>query len=393
MPAPPLSAKSHPYNPCPSHNPHLRNRIADRYGHWSPLASLTGVILMWVVVAVVSYRHVLLDLIHQWQTNPSYSHGILVIPLAVWLLWHRRATCPHRAARPWLAGVGVYAVGPSRPVDRRVLSFSGHGRWSIPIWLSGFIGLAWGRPTLVWSLPSVVFLPFMIPIPFQLELLGNQFMQWSSAWCSCYLLGLTSTFAVTDGSALMMPSGRIGISAACSGLRMTVAIAALGYLLAFVQGGRTKRLLTLALLVVPAAIFSNAVRIAVIAWAMHSYQVPSLAGLDPRCRRLVGAANVSRSIACRQCAAPARTRASGGRECESRPAQSASTAQADSQSRIVCTNTENSGTTCWAHRVRGVHRSALSGSTRQSSTRSILAEAQDYDATGNGNVPRTAIRT
>ena len=237
----------------------------------------SGVILVWVVMAVASYRHVLRDLIHQWQTNTSYSHGILVIPLAVWLLWHRRATRPAPAARPWLAGVGVLLSAHLALWFGEVFHFPAVGRWSIPIWLSGFIGLAWGRPMLVWSLPSVVFLAFMIPIPFQLELLGNQFMQGASAWCSCYLLGLTSIFAVTDGSALMMPSGRIGISAACSGLRMTVAIAALGYLLAFVQAGRTKRLVTMALLVVPAAIFSNAVRIAVMAWAMHSYQLPSLA--------------------------------------------------------------------------------------------------------------------
>ncbi|MEO2028570.1 MAG: archaeosortase/exosortase family protein [Fuerstiella sp.] len=162
------------------------------------------------------------------------------------------------------------------------------------------IGLMWGRRVLIWSLPGVCFLAFMIPVPFQLEMLANESLQWASAWCSCFLLGLTSTFAATDGYTLRMAAGQVGITADCSGLRMTVAIAALCYVITFLNqhqsGGvrwtasvdatPTRRssdslqsmalhLCAMMLLVIPAAIVANAARIAVMALVLSRYRVES----------------------------------------------------------------------------------------------------------------------
>lgn len=282
---------------------------------------LPYVIIVWSALAVYCYRHVIGDLFHQWRINASFSHGPLVIPIAIWLLWHRRSSLPE-TKKPWPAALGLLVAAHTLLWLGNYYHVPALERWTIPLWLSGVVGLLWGRHVLAWSLPGICFLGFMIPIPFQLEILVSQALQWSSAWCSCYLLGLTSTVAVTDGYTLRMATGQVGITADCSGLRMTVAMAALGYVIVFVNCRRRRagrsynlpdavrrshnrptefcgeedcsdeaisarsaglasrsriaQLCWTALLLVPAAVLANAMRIALMALAVDRYQLNSV---------------------------------------------------------------------------------------------------------------------
>jgi exosortase len=245
-------------------------------------------IILWSGLAMYSYRHVIGDLLDQWQIHPSYSHGPIVIPIAIWLLWHRRSSRPD-VAQPWIAGIGLLLAAHILLWLGGYFYLPAIQRWTIPLWLCGMIGLVWGRGVLSWSLPGVCFLAFMIPVPYQLEMVANQTLQWASAWCSCFLLGLSSTIAVTDGYTIRMETGRVGITSDCSGLRMTVAIAALSYVITFLNHQRLRRdrsgglaslglplhLAAMMLLVIPTAILANAARIAVMAFVVDRYQQES----------------------------------------------------------------------------------------------------------------------
>ncbi len=245
-------------------------------------------ILAWVALALCSYRQVLGHLFQQWQSNTSYSHGPVVLPIAIWLLWQRRSTLP-AIGKPWGPGLAVLLAAQG------LLWLGGYFHlptlqcWTLPLYLGGMVALLAGRGVLVWSLPAIGFLGFMIPLPFQLEMLASQSLQWMSAWCSCYLLSLTSTFAVTDGYTLMMATGGVGITRDCSGLRLTVAVVALGTVITFLSRSRSGRdqgpgkpgwgvawdLAAVMLLALPAAIVANATRISAVAFVADRYQTES----------------------------------------------------------------------------------------------------------------------
>src|SRR6476469_608955 len=79
----------------PLHEPgHLRQvdlaRSVDRSVPTSKLV-MGGI---WLVVVVWAYWPLLLELIATWQREPDYSHGFLVIPLALAFLWIRRGNYP-----------------------------------------------------------------------------------------------------------------------------------------------------------------------------------------------------------------------------------------------------------------------------------------------------------
>ncbi|WP_182864768.1 archaeosortase/exosortase family protein [Rhodopirellula sp. JC639] len=254
-------------------------------------------VLVWGALAWCSYRHVVGDLVGQWRLNASYSHGPIVLPIAIWLLWMRRSSMPS-VQKPWLGALALLVAAHCLLWLGGYFYLPALERWSLPLALSAMIGLLAGRPMLRWSLPGVCFLAFMIPLPFQLEMLATQCLQSASAWGGCYLLGLTQTFAITDGYTVTTASGGVGITKDCSGLRMTVAVAALGYVITVlsqrVRGrerapGRARgrwqsvghaavEFGTVMLAVVPVAIVANAARIAIVAWVADRYQDDATTG-------------------------------------------------------------------------------------------------------------------
>lgn len=216
------------------------------------------------------------DLAQQWHSNPSYSHVALAVPMSLWLLWHRRSYLP-KISNPWGPGFVLLMFAHCMLAAGDYFYLPALQRWSIPVWLCGMIGVCWGRNILLWSLPSVEVLVFVLPLPFQMETAANEFLQSSSAWSSCYLLSLVDTLAVTDGYTLSVEAGKIAITEDCSGLHMTVAIVAMSYFIHCLQPRgqvlvqRDKVYATAiqyfatVIFVIPTVVLSNAMRISILA--------------------------------------------------------------------------------------------------------------------------------
>ena len=59
---------------------------------FGPLAVLLGTF-------VLSYWHVILKLVHDWANDDNYSHGFLIVPLALYLVWERRDRLDRKSTR------------------------------------------------------------------------------------------------------------------------------------------------------------------------------------------------------------------------------------------------------------------------------------------------------
>src|SRR2546425_8427049 len=52
------------------------------------------------------YRHVIVKLVHDWANDGNYSHGFLMVPLALYVVWERRAVLSRTRVRP--SGWGLF---------------------------------------------------------------------------------------------------------------------------------------------------------------------------------------------------------------------------------------------------------------------------------------------
>ena len=64
---------------------------------------------------VVVYWDVVAKLVLAWYTDDNYSHGFLIVPVALYLAWERRARFQAAEVRPTAFGLVVVAsAGASR---------------------------------------------------------------------------------------------------------------------------------------------------------------------------------------------------------------------------------------------------------------------------------------
>jgi exosortase len=198
-----------------------------------------------------------------WAREPDYSHGFLVAPLAAAFLWLRRDRFPGIRGRiAWLgllligASIGLRYLGALYYVD----SLDG---WSLPLMIGGVVWVLGGWQVFVWAAPSVAYLWFAVPLPFQIEHAFRMPLQKLAAKLSCFSLQSLGLPAFVEGNTIFLNNNQLEVEEACSGLRifMTIAALAFAYIMLVRRAWWEKAIVVLC--TVPIALAVNAARIVV----------------------------------------------------------------------------------------------------------------------------------
>lgn len=222
-----------------------------------------------VIALAIAYQDVAAGLIRQWSTDDNYSHGFVVVPLALWFAWERRhalLSVPHRPSGLGLlaiaAGLAMFAVGTLGA--ELFLS-----RVSLLVVLAGLVlFLAGWAPLRVLAFP-LAFLLLMIPIPailfnkiaFPLQLLASQ--------AGAAALDLARVPVLREGNVLVLASTKLEVAEACSGIRSLVTLITLAIVLGQFSLRRQWSRFALMIAAVPVAIAANATRVAGTGFAAH----------------------------------------------------------------------------------------------------------------------------
>ena len=197
-----------------------------------------------------------------WIREPDYSHGFFVIPLAGYMLWHRRNRFPGcQMSVSWM-GLLLVCVGAGVNVAGSFWFIEPLRAWSLPIWIAGVCWFFCGWRVLRWSLPAIAFLGFMIPLPYRVETFLTVPLQRTATQLSCWLLVMVGQPAIAEGNVISINDARLAVAEACSGLRIFVSIIALAFVVAVFSENRWWMKTGLFLAILPIALLANAVRIA-----------------------------------------------------------------------------------------------------------------------------------
>jgi exosortase len=215
-----------------------------------------------ILIVVLIYLPVLADLIADWYQDSNYSHGFLIIPVSVWLIWRQRkelASVPIGTSDWGFAGIlialAIFIVGTAGAEY-----FSARFSFVLLVASTTLCFLGWMFMRRVWF--AFFFMLFMIPIPYVIYYSVTFPMQLFASKIASVVLGVIGLPLVRFGNVLHLPGGQaLEVAEACSGLRSIVALLALGALFAyFTQENRAKAVI-LFFATVPIAIFGNVVRI------------------------------------------------------------------------------------------------------------------------------------
>jgi exosortase len=180
--------------------------------------------LAMLAVFLWSYWPTLNRVVHAWSQQPDYSHGFLVLPIAIFFLWFRRQSFPGDEVRPAVLGGLMLVLAGALRIVAGTYFLEPLDAWTIPLWVAGTVWLMLGYRCLTWSLPSVIFLWFMFPIPYQAERWFSVPLQAVATNVSTACLLVLGQPALSEGNTIWLGDQQMFVEEACSGLRIFVGI-------------------------------------------------------------------------------------------------------------------------------------------------------------------------
>jgi exosortase len=182
----------------------------------------------WVIGAMFAWAYLptIRELFDKWMDDPQYSHGVLVPLLSLYLLYrNKNKLIGEPRPWPWL-GYSLLAVALGLRTVAALLFFLPLDAFSLVLCLTGVVMVTGGGPMLRWTWQSLVFLLFMIPLPYQVERMMGAELQNIATIASTFLLQTLGQPAVAEGNRILIQEVQLGVVEACSGLRMLMTFAA-----------------------------------------------------------------------------------------------------------------------------------------------------------------------
>lgn len=198
---------------------------------------------------------------HVWSTNPQYSHGYLVPLFGLFLLWLRRDRCNWEQLRPSWWGLPLLLAGCALRLAGTYYHFEWFDRLAIIPTLAGLVVMLGGGAAWRWSWPALLYLGFMIPLPYTVATSLSGPLQTVATLCSTYILQTLGLPAIAEGNVILLNDHSIGIVEACSGLRMLVVFFAMSTGMVMVIKRPLVDKVIMVASSIPIALVSNVIRV------------------------------------------------------------------------------------------------------------------------------------
>lgn len=209
-----------------------------------------------------------------WWSDPEAGHGLLLVPLALFLAWRRGldpSAMPNPAAGLTILGLAVVVRYMAALAADPFLS-----RSAMFVALGALVIYAWGwRQVVSWWLPAAL-LALSVPLPD--AILGSLALplQLKASSLGATLLSWRGLPVHLDGNVIRLPGHDLFVTEACSGLRSLTALLSIGVLLGGVLLRSPWARLGVIALAIPVAVIVNGVRVFITGFLV-AFVDPSLA--------------------------------------------------------------------------------------------------------------------
>ena len=231
-----------------------------------------------VAAAVVwLYADTLSSLVRQWAGDDDYSHGFLVVPLAVYFLWRRRGAFGRTPSEPSMAGLWLIVVSLALFAAGRLAAELFLTRVSLVGVVAGAVWFLAGREHVRIAAFPLAFLLLMVPLP---AIIFNQItlpLQTLAARLGEATIAAAGVPVLREGNVLQVPGRTLEVAEACSGIRSLMSLVTIAIVLGYFAGPsagapapsgrrsgdrRLTQRIALVAAAVPIAVAANAARVA-----------------------------------------------------------------------------------------------------------------------------------
>lgn len=193
-------------------------------------------ILAWVFLGAAlaaAYYPVVSGLIGAWNGSDDFSHGFVIAPLALYMLWQQRARLSAinpAGSWPGLLLVVVSLAGYIFAQAGEILTLASV---SLVFFLWGAVIFLFGTPVFRACLYPLAFLFLMIPVPSQIYTALTLPLQMLVTRVAVAMTSLAGIPVFREGNVIHLTDRTLQVVQACSGLRSIMTMITLGAVLGF----------------------------------------------------------------------------------------------------------------------------------------------------------------
>lgn len=248
-------------------------KAADLPRHWQkPLFGL----LLATLVCIAAFWETWGSIVAIWLRTETFTHGFLVAPISLWLVWTRRQQ--YRDLQPTASLLGLLAMAVFGFVWltadlTHVLVIQ---QWAVVgILTSSFWAILGNRVTLNLLFP-ILFLFLMVPF-------GEDFVPFLMEYTATFVVGmlrLTGMSVYREGLHFTLTSGNWSVVDACSGIRYLIASITLGTVFAYLNYSSYLKRSVFILASILTPILANGLRAYMIVMIGHLSDMKLATGVD-----------------------------------------------------------------------------------------------------------------
>jgi exosortase len=207
------------------------------------------------------YAPLAVRLATSWWQDPNYTHGFFVPVFSLFLIWERREQLAAIRIQPSWSGLVILLFALMALVLGTIDSRFFLSRLSLLFFVAGMVVFLAGWKHLAAVAFPLAFLVLMIPsvtlldrITFPLQMIASK--------TASFLLLLMGIPAVREGNIILLPSARLEVAEACSGIRSLLSLITLTVIYGYMAETKIRVRMLLVLLAIPVSVLANALRIA-----------------------------------------------------------------------------------------------------------------------------------
>jgi len=224
-----------------------------------------------LVLALLLYAPILYHMVLHWHYVQDYSHGFLIVPLALYFAYERRRALARITPLGSWWGLLPLALGALTLAVGRLGGELMNMRASFVLTVIGLVLLVLGRQIFRVLAFPLLFLFLMVPLPQSLVNVVAFPLQLVAADLAVDVLHELGIPALREGNIIHLATAQLFVAEACSGLRSLMALITLGIVFAYFFRKSLAERIVIVLSAIPIAILVNSFRVALTGVLTHRF--------------------------------------------------------------------------------------------------------------------------
>lgn len=233
-------------------------------------------LLLLAIMIIIAYSSTSFAIYELWTTSETYSHGILIIPMSIYLIWQRCKYLQLPATKPNIIGLLAILFFGFMWLCGNLVKINLISHFSIVALVPSYVLFRFGFTILNQFKGPLLFLFFAVP--FGDFLIPH--LQQITAVISVWLVNLIGIPVYNDGLYISIPNANFLVAEACSGIRFLISSFTLGIFFALLAITDAKKRWFFILLSFIFPILANGMRVFIIVVIGYYVSVEAATGFD-----------------------------------------------------------------------------------------------------------------